>query len=109
MCWLRVSKAAALTGNPICQPSLKRCSKFHQRSPEVDVVRFLTVFPLSLSFRVVNSKLSGTGEMYSVPSMLLEVSSRELAAVMLDGLKKVSSVLEFIRRGRMALRLAEAS
>ena len=72
-------------------------------------MRFLTVFPLSLSFRVVNSKLSGTGEMYSVPSMLLEVSSRELAAVMLDGLKKVSSVLEFIRRGRMALRLAEAS
>ena len=77
------------------------------RSPATEVVRFLTVFPLSFSFRVVNSKLSGIGEMCSVPRLLFEVSSRELAEVMLEGLKRLSMVLEFIWRGRVALRLAE--
>ena len=73
------------------------------RSPEVDVVRFLTVFPLSLSFRVVNSKLSGRGEMCRVPSVSLAVRSRELALLTVLGLKSVLIVLEFIWRGRVAL------
>ena len=57
------------------------------RSPEVEDVRFLTVFPLSLSFRIVNSKLSGTGLMCRVPNASLEVGSRELAPDTMLGLK----------------------
>ena len=73
------------------------------RSPATEVVRFLTVFPLSLSFRVVNSKLSGTGLMCRVPSASLEVRSRELAPDTVLGLKSVLMVLVFIWRGRVAL------
>ena len=73
------------------------------RSPEIDVVRFLTVFPLSLSLRVVNSKLFGIGLMWRVPSVSLEVRRMELALLTVLGLKSVLIVLEFIWRGRVAL------
>ena len=79
------------------------------RSPEVDVVRFLTVFPLSLSLRVVNSKLSGTGLMCRVPAESLEVKSRELAPVTLLGFQSVLMLLEFIWRGKVALTVVELS
>ena len=79
------------------------------RSPEVDVVRFPTVFPLSLSLRVVNSKLSGTGLMCRVPAESLEVKSRELAPVTLLGFQSVLMLLEFIWRGKVALTVVELS
>ena len=72
-------------------------------SPATEVVRFLTVFPLSLSFRVVISKLSGTGLMCRVPSASLEVRSRGLVPDTVLDLESVLIVLEFIWRGRVAL------
>ena len=81
----------------------------NMRSPATEVVGFLTVFPLSFSFRVVISKLSGTGEMCRVPSVSLEVRSRELALLTVLGLNRVSMVLEVIWRGRVALTAVELS
>ena len=72
------------------------------RSPEVEFVRFINVFPLSLSFRVVNLKLSGTGLMCRVPSASLEVRSREFVPDAVLDLKSVLIMLDLIWRGRVA-------
>ena len=71
----------------------------------LSAVRFLALLEASFSFNVVNSRLSGTGDMWKVPRVLFEVRSRELAAVMLEGLKRFSMECEIPQLSGSGVRL----